>query len=616
MLDAKNELGLVSPRPLISRRENIKEERVTRATSDGRQSKSTDYMNPMAQTFFIDKNQYPAGLFLDSVTLFFNGKDLSVGNKTPVNLQLRPIINGMPSTSLIIPGSEIVLTPGRITANTSTPVANTSGGFPDGFLGNSYTANRNASDRGTRTMFKFDHPVFLAPDEYAICVTTNSSSYKLYGFEYGAYHTGTSKKITKQPYIGSFFKPSNVGSWEEVLDQGLMFQLDRCEFTSANAYVRLDNSDVSSGNASSNTIIDTFKVATEITNFANTYTSFNHYSTDLAGIEKSTEVKFKENKNVDLKKQKQITYPQVANNSFTINAYFESANTLISPVLDEQRTGVITIENIINNGSLANSDIVVSDFGTGYFGAEVGNATSNVASDGNTSVFVVSAPDIGANTATIAANVHANGIINQVTVKSGGSGYISTPTITNWDINGTVSISDNVRMTTTAVVSVVGEGANSTANIQTTNVVSFSSGGNLKARYVSRRVTLEEGFDAVDLKIYMDAYKPRGSNIYVYYKVLSGDDSESFDEKPWFLMEQKTASTTFSLNENDFKRFEFKTYDEKIAYISASGGKYERFRTFSVKLVMTLDRVAQDTFIGMPKIVNLRAIALDSEGTP
>jgi hypothetical protein len=31
---------------------------------------------------------------------------------------------------------------------------------------------------------------------------------------------------------------------------------------------------------------------------------------------------------------------------------------------------------------------------------------------------------------------------------------------------------------------------------------------------------------------------------------------------------------------------------------------------------MTLDRVAQDSFIGIPKIVSLRAIALDSEGTP
>ena len=252
-IDTKNELGLVSVRPFISRRENIKEDRVTRATSDGRQSKSTDYLNPMAQTFSVDKNQFSTGVFVDSVTLFFSAKDKSVGNKTPVTLQLRPMVNGMPSTSLIVPGSEVVLTPGRITANTSTPVANTSGGFPSGFLGNSDSANKSATDIGSRTMFKFDHPIFLSPDEYAICVLTNSSAYKLYGFEYGAFHTGTSRKITKQPYVGSFFKPSNVGVWEEVMDQGLMFQLDRCEFISANAYARLDNSDVSSGNASSNT---------------------------------------------------------------------------------------------------------------------------------------------------------------------------------------------------------------------------------------------------------------------------------------------------------------------------------------------------------------------------
>ena len=60
----------------------------------------------------------------------------------------------------------------------------------------------------------------------------------------------------------------------------------------------------------------------------------------------------------------------------------------------------------------------------------------------------------------------------------------------------------------------------------------------------------------------------------------------------------------------------FKTYNEKITYISASGAKYEQFRTFAIKLVMTLNRVSQDSFIGIPKIINLRAIALDSEGTP
>ena len=612
---SKSDGGINSIRPFISRRENIKEERVTRSTSDARQSTSTEYMNPMAQTFFVDKNQFPAGIFLDSLTLFFSSKDKSVGNKTPVTVQLRPMVNGLPSSSLIISGSEVVKNPGLVTANTSTPVANTSGGFPEGFLGNSGSANRNATDRGSRTLFQFDHPIFLPPDEYAICVITNSSAYKLYGFEYGAFHTGTSRKITKQPYVGGFFKPSNAGVWEEVLDQGLMFQLNRCEFTSSNAYARLDNSDVSSGNATSNTTIDSLKVTSEVLEFANTFTEFNYYSTALSGSTKGSATKFKINKNVDLKSQQQITYPQAANNSFTINAYFETANTLISPILDEQRTGVITIENDINDGSISNSDIVVSGLGTGYVSAEVGNSTSNVASDGNTSVFVVSDPDFGSNTATLAANVHANGSINTIVVKSGGSGYVSTPSVTVHD-GGSASASDNVQSSTSAVVSIVGEGANATANIQTSNVINFSSGGNAKSRYISRRVTLEEGFDAADLKVFVDAYKPRGAEIHVYYKVLSGEDSEPFDEKPYVLMNQDTASTTFSLNESDFKQFIFNTPDEKITYKNGAGTVFQSFRTFAIKIVMRLNRASQDTFIGIPRLKNVRAIALDSEGNP
>ena len=94
------------------------------------------------------------------------------------------------------------------------------------------------------------------------------------------------------------------------------------------------------------------------------------------------------------------------------------------------------------------------------------------------------------------------------------------------------------------------------------------------------------------------------------------EKSENFDDKPWFLMEQKTADTTYSLNESDFKRFEFKSFDEVISYVDSGGAKYTRFRTFSIKVVMHLDRASQDSFIGMPKMINLRAIALDSEGKP
>ena len=49
-----------------------------------------------------------------------------------------------------------------------------------------------------------------------------------------------------------------------------------------------------------------------------------------------------------------------------MNVYFETNNNLISPVLDTNKFSVISIENDINNGSLSNSDVVVTNFGSGY----------------------------------------------------------------------------------------------------------------------------------------------------------------------------------------------------------------------------------------------------------
>ena len=76
----------------------------------------------------------------------------------------------------------------------------------------------------------------------------------------------------------------------------------------------------------------------------------------------------------------------------------------------------------------------------------------------------------------------ANGLIS-----TAGSGYLTTPTIT---------ISAPTDGSSTAVANVVGED---------TNV-----GGNINAKYISRRVTLEDEFDASDLKVILNAYKEWG----------------------------------------------------------------------------------------------------------
>ena len=617
VLDTTNENGILSTRPMVIRREDVTDERVTKVTTDTRQSVSTTWYNPMAQTFLIDKNQYPAGIYLESVALFFNRKTTSVGSRVPVMLQIRPLINGIPSSSLIVPGSEVVLTPGRITANTSVPVANSTGGFPESTLGNSSTANRSGLDIGSRTVFKFDFPIFLSPDEYAIVVQTNSSQYQLYGFEFGAKHTGTDRKITKQPYVGSFFKPSNAGVWEPKIDEGLMFQVNRCEFTSANGYARFDNFVTSqSNNVSGNTVMDSIKVTADTLEFRDTFTRFDYYVTDKDAEVKGSATRVSPNKNIDFKKQKQITFTNDTTNtqyqnSFTMNVYFETNDSLITPLLDTTKFGVITVENIVNNGSIANDDLVLVDIGSGYT-TDV-HTGSNPANPANTSVFTVSNPDIGDNVATLGATVHTgNGSLSSIFVVSGGSGYLTKPSVTIND-GGTSDPADNIQGSG-GIIEIIGEGSKG-ENMSTADVT-HSRGGNLSAKYITRRITLDENFDAKDIRVYVNGYKPRGSNIHVYYKVLSDTDTETFDEKPYVLMEQETTDGQFSLNENDVKTFTFKTKEQFINYTDSAGQKYNDFKTFAVKIGFTLDRVSQDTFIGIPRISDIRVIALDSVGVP
>ena len=360
--------------------------------------------------------------------------------------------------------------------------------------------------------------------------------------------------------------------------------------------------------------MDSMKVISDTIEFANTSSIFHYYTTAKNAAVKGSATQFVPNKNIDFKTQQQITYEtdeliDAYGNSFQLNVYFTSANTIISPVFDETRAGIISIENDVNNAGIKNSNILIISSGSSLLQSEYGGDTGRYASenavDGNTSAFTVSGPDVGSNTATIAANVGSDGKINDIKVVNPGSGYLTNPTVT---VASALSGTD-------PVIRIVSEGSNS-SNMLTANT-QHSRGGNLTAKYISRRVTLEEGFDASDIRVYMNAYKPRGTNIYVYYKVLSGEDSENFDDKPYVLMDQETSEGLFSLNENDFKEYVFKTKDEKINYSTNDGtATFRNFRTFAIKLVFTRDLDIQTTFIGIPKVTDLKALALDSVGNP
>jgi hypothetical protein len=177
----------------------------------------------------------------------------------------------------------------------------------------------------------------------------------------------------------------------------------------------------------------------------------------------------------------------------------------------------------------------------------------------------------------------ANGYVSNVVVVGTGSGYTQNPTVTMSTVTGAGSINTAVQCT--------GEERN--------------SGGPISAKYISRRVTLKDGFDASDLKIIVKAYKPLGTNVHVYYKVKNGDDPDDFDLKNYILMTQETSSGTISKGKDDIQEFIYQTPSETAAYTSNSV-RYETFKTFAIKIALVAD-----TTYDMPRVKDMRAIALD-----
>jgi len=664
---------LISTREPIVRRESLGSEEIVTDTTT-RQTSQTNWVNPMAQSFTVDGSTYPMGVFMRDVTLFFSAKDTYL----PVTVQIRPIVNGFPSSSLILPFSEVTLNPDKVQTSS--------------------VANATSSNTTTSTTFTFDSPVYLTPDEYAIVVISNSPEYKLYTASHGDNSTGTTRKISKQPFIGSFFRPQNAGVWEAKKEEFLMFRMNRCNFTGtggANNYAKfITHANGASGNTA-NVQYQTFKASGSTIEFSNTtmniaYESFNTSNTSLGFTPFSLE------QNINLTSTRQLTAS--TNGMFNINATMSTSNGHVSPVIDVDRLNLIVVENNVDNAGLSANDIVVTTTGAGYTNVSptaytatvsapdlttgatattnvfvevtmtvgsglesanadytvgpsnpgqfvvgegvivvANNASGTVTNDGgqtdNAAYGVITSQtfvgsDDSKNTATITIRTSANtslfnsgvftngtcvisssiaqdaahtntlatgsntffkvgtvsGFVANVVPVNAGSGYLTTPTIT-------ISAPSDGVNGITAVANVVGEDS--------------ARGGNINAKYISRRVTLEDGFDASDLKVIINAYKPLGTGVHVYYKVKSDEDPQDFDDKNYVLMTQETPSSVYSGAEGDIREFIYKTSTDSITYTSQNV-TYDKFKTFAVKIVMTSNNATV-----VPKVRDMRAIALD-----
>lgn len=161
-----------------------------------------NWADPVAQTIYVDKKVYPNGVFITSTKLYFKTKD----DTLPVRIQIRPTVNGIPHSNAILPFSEVTKQSSAV----------------------------NISETGTSaTTFTFPSPIYLEPGQtYALAIVSDSSDYEVFVAEMGQTVLDTdNNRITKQPYIGSFFASQNGTTWAPELNTDLKFEVMKADFT-------------------------------------------------------------------------------------------------------------------------------------------------------------------------------------------------------------------------------------------------------------------------------------------------------------------------------------------------------------------------------------------------
>lgn len=179
-----------------------------------------DILNPLTQTFYIDAVNYPNGVLVTSVILYFASKDTN----SPVGIQLRKITGGVPSSTEFIANSVDFLD----SAEVNVPTNPTNG-------------------PAVPTTFKVHS--HLPPGEYAICVLTESVNYSLYYADYGLANTGISNSFndlsTREPFVGKLYKPQNTNLWVEEQNKSICFEVKVAKFESGlNRTFEVSNADV------------------------------------------------------------------------------------------------------------------------------------------------------------------------------------------------------------------------------------------------------------------------------------------------------------------------------------------------------------------------------------
>jgi hypothetical protein len=564
--------------------------------------------DPLAQTFFIKSNMAPKSncIYVSKIDLYFKRKSTVNG----VTVMIREVVNGYPAPQ-VLPFSKVHLKPSQV----------------------------NVSENGSvPTTVVFKSPVRLdAEKEYSFVIQPDAldPDYLVFTSKVGGNDLVSNIAVTQDAFDGVLFTSTNDRAWTSYQDEDVKFTLYRYAFNTGQGTITLQTDAPEfltlndwSGNfrkgeliyaLKSNTISVTITRGSNIVSATDIGTVFQVgdyiYVQNNAGVKDLLRVASVAGNNDSL------TTEDVAKFSGTFNARSAVAGKVV--YYNRSRPQTIYLENSsARSGRVfaANDNIFgLRSNATGTIGtidnvelSFIRPSIERITGRGNDIKMAVKAvnPDAPEDT-PYTRNIPFNDktVFNQ----KGSIVYSKSNDVGEAKGLQLVLTLNNDADTATPVVDV----ENALVHINRYRI-NNTSGDNASAVYISKVVTLAEGFDAEDFRLYVTGYRPNDTNIKTYIRIQNSSDPQSIEDNPWIPMSMVEGNGVFcsTTNINDFREYVYeitktngsnygRTADGVVYYTNATG-KYVGYKTFQIKIEMTSSNIGV-----VPRLLDYRGVALE-----
>jgi hypothetical protein len=369
-----------------------------------------------------------------------------------------------------------------------------------------------SDDASLATKFSFKNPIYLSPGNdycFAVKPENNDADFAIWVAELGAIDISNPNKQTRIESAynsGLLFTSSNDRTWTAKQNIDMKFTMRIAEFdTTQTYYVYWNNLQIPNAftyDGLTPVIADQILPGTNI-DFG-IKTSDDTYAVD------SDWTTIKNYERIGFRSRKQISANTAENtNSFKslqLRAGLSTTDKYITPYVDNENIIFHFDKNIINNA-----------YNTSVSGTIQYSSGNNVVIGTGTSF-----------TTQVYAGEYAKFGTQFRRISS-----ISNNTYLTVSTNFTASNSASQTMTIREEENPYGP---------------YSS----QARYITKVVTLNDGFEANDLVVYLDVNRPAGTSIKVYCKVLNENDTDAFDDK-FYIPMTLDGFETYSLNSGTYK---------------------------------------------------------------